>query len=71
LSTSRPWQGKLVRTDYVVSLENESFLQKVIGFLSLKKREISWYELPKYVNFPVTDYWEDAGYQNATTEWVE
>ena len=64
-------QGKLVRTDYVVSLESESFLEKVIGFLSLKKREISWLELPKYVNFPVTDYWEDAGYQNATTEWVE
>lgn len=64
-------KGKLVRTDYLVSLESESFFQKVIGFLSLKKREIAWPQLPENVNFPATDYWEDNGYQEATTEWVE
>lgn len=52
-------EGKLVRTDYKASSKRENFFQKVIGFLSFKKQEISWPSFPENVNFPTTDDWED------------
>ncbi|UCG00902.1 MAG: hypothetical protein JSW11_14950 [Candidatus Heimdallarchaeota archaeon] len=62
-------KGKLVRTDHKASVKKETFFQKVLGFLSLKKQELIWPHFPENVNFPVTDHWEDEEYRTVT-DWV-